>query len=57
LVNDLKKGEATTAMDETEREQVIAREVLFACELVWKAMTEAEHQNRWWGRMDSATKM
>ncbi len=32
-----------------ERELVLRREVPFARELVWKAMTEPEHQNRWWG--------
>ena len=35
--------------DETDRELIIEREVPFARELVWKAMTEAEHQNHWWG--------
>lgn len=35
--------------NEKERELVIKREVPFARELVWKAMTEPEHQNRWWG--------
>ncbi|MBK6293349.1 MAG: SRPBCC domain-containing protein [Rhodoferax sp.] len=35
--------------DETEREVVLQREVPFARELVWKAMTIPEHQNRWWG--------
>lgn len=35
--------------DENERELVIQREVPFARELVWEAMTETEHQNRWWG--------
>ena len=34
---------------ENEREVVLQREVPFARELVWKAMTEPEHQNRWWG--------
>lgn len=34
---------------ENERELVLQREVPFARELVWKAMTEPEHQNRWWG--------
>jgi uncharacterized protein YndB with AHSA1/START domain len=40
--------EAMTA-DEGERELVLWRELPFARELVWKAMTEPEHQNRWWG--------
>lgn len=35
--------------DETEREVVLQREVPFPRELVWKAMTVPEHQNRWWG--------
>lgn len=35
--------------DEQERELVLQREMPFARELVWKAMTEPEHQNRWWG--------
>jgi uncharacterized protein YndB with AHSA1/START domain len=34
---------------ENEREVVLQREVPFARERVWKAMTEPEHQNRWWG--------
>lgn len=34
---------------ENEREQVLQREVPFARERVWKAMTVPEHQNRWWG--------
>jgi uncharacterized protein YndB with AHSA1/START domain len=34
---------------EAGRELVLQREVPFARELVWKAMTEPEHQNRWWG--------
>ena len=37
------------AMDEADRELIIEREVPFARELVWKAMTEPEHQNHWWG--------
>ena len=32
-----------------ERELILRREVPFARELVWRAMTEPEHQNRWWG--------
>ncbi len=35
--------------NEREREVVLQREVPFAREMVWKAMTEPEHQNRWWG--------
>jgi uncharacterized protein YndB with AHSA1/START domain len=34
---------------ETEREVVLQREVAYPRELVWKAMTVPEHQNRWWG--------
>jgi uncharacterized protein YndB with AHSA1/START domain len=34
---------------ENERELILQREVPFVRELVWKAMTEPEHQNRWWG--------
>lgn len=34
---------------EADRELVLEREVPFARELVWVAMTEPEHQNRWWG--------
>lgn len=33
----------------SERELVLQREVPFARELVWTAMTVPEHQNRWWG--------
>jgi len=35
--------------DEKDRELLLQREVPFARELVWKALTEPEHQNRWWG--------
>ncbi|MDO8448697.1 MAG: SRPBCC domain-containing protein [Rhodoferax sp.] len=38
----------TTAI-ESERELVLQREVPFARELVWTAMTVPEHQDRWWG--------
>lgn len=34
---------------EQDRELVLWRELPFARELVWKALTEPEHQNRWWG--------
>lgn len=34
---------------EEGRELVLQREVPFARELVWRVMTEPEHQNRWWG--------
>jgi len=36
-------------MSTEERELILEREVPFARELVWRAMTEPEHQNRWWG--------
>lgn len=35
--------------NEYERELILQREVPFARELVWKAMTVPEHVNRWWG--------
>lgn len=35
--------------DDKERELVLQREVPFARELVWQAMTDPEHVNRWWG--------
>ena len=34
---------------EAERELVLQREMPFARELVWKAMTAPEHVNKWWG--------
>ena len=37
------------AGDEKDRELLLQREVPFARELVWKALTVPEHQNRWWG--------
>ena len=37
------------AMDEQERELVLQREIPFPRELVWKAMTDPEHVNKWWG--------
>jgi len=37
------------ATDEKERELMLVREIPFARELVWKAMTDPEHVNRWWG--------
>ncbi|PRC90748.1 SRPBCC domain-containing protein [Solimicrobium silvestre] len=36
-------------MDEKDRELVLERMIPFARELVWKAMTDPEHVNRWWG--------
>lgn len=35
--------------DEKERELVMQRDVPFPRELVWKAMTDPEHVNQWWG--------
>ena len=35
--------------DEHDRELVLRRKIPFARELVWKAMTEKEHVNAWWG--------
>jgi uncharacterized protein YndB with AHSA1/START domain len=37
------------AKSEAEGELVIQRELPFARERVWEAMTEPEHQNLWWG--------
>jgi len=37
------------ATNESERELVLQRELPFKRELIWKAMTEPEHVNRWWG--------
>ena len=34
---------------ESEREVVLQREVPFPWELVWRAMVEPEHMQRWWG--------
>jgi len=42
--------------DEKEREVVLQREVPFARELVWKALTEPEYQNQWWARTASGMK-
>ncbi len=36
-------------MTTPERQLMIQRELPFPRHLVWKAMTEAEHVNRWWG--------
>lgn len=35
--------------DEKDRELVLQRVMPFARELVWKAMTDPEHVNKWWG--------
>ncbi len=37
------------AVNEKERELVQQRELPFPRELVWKAMTDPEHVNQWWG--------
>jgi len=34
---------------EEDREVVLEREVPFARELVWKAITDPEHMKQWWG--------
>lgn len=36
-------------LDEKDRELVLRREVPFPRELVWKAMTDPDHVNKWWG--------
>lgn len=42
--------DATTNNSATaEREVVISRLINAPRELVWQAMTEPEHQNKWWG--------
>lgn len=38
-----------TMQDEGERELVLRREIPFARELIWKAMTDPDHVNNWWG--------
>jgi uncharacterized protein YndB with AHSA1/START domain len=35
--------------NDDERELHLQRQVPFTRELVWKAMTEPEHVNAWWG--------
>jgi len=42
--------------DDTQRELVLQREVPFARELVWKAMTDPAHVYRWWGPDGFTTK-
>ncbi len=37
------------ATSKNERELVLQREIPFAGKLVWKAMTDPEHVNKWWG--------
>jgi uncharacterized protein YndB with AHSA1/START domain len=36
-------------MSDQDRELVLQREVPYARELVWKALTDPEHVNQWWG--------
>lgn len=36
-------------VDNKERELVLQREIPFARALVWKALTDPEHVNQWWG--------
>lgn len=36
-------------IDEADRELVLQREIPFPRELVWKAMTDPVHVNKWWG--------
>jgi len=36
-------------MAEKDRELILQREVPYARELVWRAMTDPEHVNKWWG--------
>lgn len=35
--------------DEADRELVLQRDIPFPRELVWKAMTDPVHVNKWWG--------
>lgn len=35
--------------DESDRELILQREIPFPRELVWKAMTDPVHVNKWWG--------
>ncbi|MBF0170563.1 MAG: SRPBCC domain-containing protein [Nitrospinae bacterium] len=37
------------ATNEKDREVVLQREIPFARELVWKAITDPDHMKRWWG--------
>ena len=36
-------------MVDKDRELILQREIPFARELVWRAMTDPEHVNQWWG--------
>lgn len=40
------------SQNEREREVILQREVPFPRELVWKAMTDPDHVNNWWGPDD-----
>lgn len=37
------------ATNEKDREVVLERKIPFARELVWKAITDPDHMQRWWG--------
>jgi len=37
------------ANDDSERELVLQREMPFPRELVWRALTDPDHVNAWWG--------
>jgi uncharacterized protein YndB with AHSA1/START domain len=41
--------ETAMAMAENDREVVLQRQVPFARELVWKAITDLAHMRQWWG--------
>lgn len=43
-----RKGE-TVSKDEKDRELVLQREVPYARELVWVAITDPDHAQKWWG--------
>ncbi|GAB2182292.1 SRPBCC family protein [Denitratisoma sp. agr-D3] len=36
-------------MVDKDRELILQRDIPFARELVWRAMTDPEHVNQWWG--------
>lgn len=40
------------SQNEQEREVILQREVPFPRKLVWKAMTDSDHVNNWWGPDD-----
>lgn len=45
------------SQNEQEREVILQREVPFSRELVWKAMTDPDHVNNWWGPDDFKNEM